>query len=341
MKQQQLLQQPASEPPKLRPYQENGIDTLRTLISEGVLRILLCIPTGGGKTVVAAHLILMARRLGMRVLFVAHRIELINQTVRQLAKLGIVDVGVIRANDVRMDPTAQVQVASVDTAKNRNIGVYDIVIIDEAHRSVAPNYDFFFSEVFAESLILGLSATPFRSDNKGLGSRFQRLVQCAYPSQLVADGFILEPRVFGSPILSELSDITYSPSAHDYHNKELGIVMSRTKVVGDIVKEWKSKAEGRRTVVFAVNVEHSKRIVAEFVEAGVSAAHLDGTMNEKERALILARLERKKMGVSRRGLEYQLLKSCKDQMISSVNCTLDILLLILIGHGNGQQLLNR
>ena len=76
---------------------------------------------------------------GRYVLFIAHRRELINQAYHRLIQMGLSDdnVGVIMAKDPRRKPAAQVQVASIDTLRNRPKPQADLVFIDEAHRSPA------------------------------------------------------------------------------------------------------------------------------------------------------------------------------------------------------------
>jgi len=87
-------------PVRLRPDQARAVEALRAYV-ERVRRILLVAPTGAGKTVVAASIMGAAAARGERVLFLAHRRELIQQTYRKLLDLGVPEdeVGVIMATD--------------------------------------------------------------------------------------------------------------------------------------------------------------------------------------------------------------------------------------------------
>jgi DNA repair protein RadD len=284
------------EKPELRPYQLQGVEEMRAFVNRGYLRIILTMPTGGGKTVVSAYIIDSARQLERRVLFVVHRIELINQTARQLARFGVTDIGVIRANDERTNPDAPVQIASIDTLRNRDKPSADIIFIDECHRAIADSYKLLF-DLYPAALHIGLTASPFRIDNQGLGEIYQAIVTCALPSQLIADGFIQEPRVFAAPMAADISDVEYSEMSHDYHNKQLASAMMKGSLVGNIVEEWKRHAQKRRTVVFAVNVEHSKRICEEFIQEGVPAAHIDSQTPSDERTLAQLKLEKNEISV--------------------------------------------
>ena len=273
----------------LRPYQAAGIEALRSHVRAGRSRVLLQLPTGGGKTVVAAAIIASARQnFGARVLFFAHRLELVNQTVRQLARWGVVDVGVMRGDDDRTNPSAPVQVATVQTLARRKLPEADIVFIDEAHRAAGATYQRVI-EAYPDATIVGLSATPCRLDGKPLGDVFDALELGGTYAELIADGFIVEPVVYSSRTSPDLSRI--HTRAGDFDEGELEEAMMQPHVVGCIVGEWQAHAEGRRTVAYAVTVAHSQAIVERFTTAGIPAEHLDGTTPEAERAAILARVE--------------------------------------------------
>lgn len=275
---------------QLRPYQVASIEAVRAAIRSGKRHIMLTVPTGGGKTFTSASVIVGALAKGKKSLFVAHRKELIDQTVRAFARLGITSVGVIRAGDKRRDPRQPIQVASIQTLARRAQNVdFDIIIIDEAHRSVSASYTKHLFERHPNAVIIGLSATPVRADNRPLGSHFEELVVGARYSELIEGGHIEAPLVYSTPVLPDMT--TVRTSGGDFNQDDLEAAMNRGALIGDIFTQW-SKHPRQRTVVFAVSVAHSKAIVEMFIANGVRAEHLDGTTPEAERTAILERLER-------------------------------------------------
>lgn len=297
---------------KLRPYQLDAVDRVRTHIRAGVRRVLCVAPTGAGKTVIASHLVECSTALGNRVLFVAHRRELIVQAFKKLIGcscraqydhdsflpdpqckadgLPRKSVGILMANDRRRNPGAVVQVASIDTLRNRAKPHADLIIVDEAHRSLARSYTTLL-EAYPSAAVIGLTATPYRADNRGLGEEYDELVVVASPRQLIDEGFLVEPRVFTVPS-NELPDLSsVRVKGGDYDEEQLAVAVDQAGLVGNIVEHWFKHAQDRQTVVFAVNVAHSKHIVERFRAAGVVAEHLDGTTPTADRDAILARLE--------------------------------------------------
>lgn len=301
----------------LRPYQTATIDDVRCTIRSGKRRIMVTIPTGGGKTFTSAAMIVSALEKGRRCLFVAHRKELIDQTVKAFLRLGVTDIGVIRAGDKRANPTAMLQIASIQTLARRKVDVtFDLIVIDEAHRAVAKSYTVHLFERFPESVIIGLSATPIRSDGRPLASHFDALVVGARYSELIEAGAIVEPRVYSTPVLPDLSSVR--TTAGDFNLEDLEAAVNKGALIGNLLTEWQ-KHPPQRTVAFAVSVRHSLAIVETFRAAGVTAEHLDGTTPEAEREAILARLERgETMLVSNVGVlcEGWDLPSCKTLILA-------------------------
>lgn len=280
----------------LRPYQVESIDRIRSAIRDGKRRVLLVVPTGGGKTLTAASMLAGALSRGKRSVFAAHRKELIDQTVRTFASLGITSVGVIRAKDARADSKQPIQIASIQTlARRKKPEGIAVVFIDEAHRSMADSYRKHLFESFPNAIFVGLTATPVRADGKPLGrskpedtAGFDELIIGARYSELIAGGFIEEPLVYSTPVLPDLSRV--KTSGGDYNAEELAEAVNKSVIVGDIVRNWQKHAQGRRTVVFAVTCEHSRALCQAFVDAGVVSEHLDGETPEPEREAILERL---------------------------------------------------
>ncbi len=197
---------------------------------------------------------------GRRVLFLAHRKELITQAaVRFLAYTP--SVGIIKAG-ISPTPDAAVQVASVQTLVRRTPPPADIVVIDECHHASAATYQRIISK-YPDACHVGLTATPFRTDGIGLRSAgFGALVIAATPNELIREGSLLEPRVFVGQKLPDLSGVR--TTAGDYAQGDLALRVDRPEIIADILGAWRTNAADRLTVVFAASVEHSRHLVDAF-----------------------------------------------------------------------------
>jgi superfamily II DNA or RNA helicase len=284
--------QPAGQRPPLRSYQVDAIEQLKGKIACGSRRLLLIAPTGSGKTVVAATLIAEAVAAGKNVVFVDHRRELTEQTSRKLYDIGV-DHGIIQAG-FPSRPGEKVQICSVQTLHARavrscqiSLPPADLLIIDEAHHVRARTY-MRLIEAYPNAIILGLTATPCRSDGRGLGNAFQSLVECSGVAELTRLGYLVPVQIF-APVRPDLSAIRIERG--DYVESQLAQRMNTAPLVGDIVSHWHRLAEQRRSVVFTVNVAHSVHIRDEFRRSGVLAEHIDGSTALDERKAILAGLK--------------------------------------------------
>lgn len=266
----------------LRPYQLDAIDALHREFVAGRKRVVLQMATGSGKTAVAAEMIKRSVAKGRRCLFIADRIELIDQTSRRFDLDGIPH-GVIQADHERVQPWQQVQIASIQTLARRRFPDARLVIVDECHSQYAAMNNIM--EKWNNVPMVGLSATPWA---KGMGKHWQSLVVGATTSELIAGGYLVPFTVFGPPG-PDLRGV--HTVGGDYNQSELGDAVNRPKLVGDIVETWQKRGEDRQTIVFAVNIAHSKAIVAEFVAHGVRAEHVDAYSDSDERRAVLARFK--------------------------------------------------
>jgi DNA repair protein RadD len=283
----------------LRPYQLDVIERLRAAIRQKPkARVLLVAATGSGKTVIASAIVHAAAAKGSRVLFLAHRRELVMQAHAKLWAYGI-DAGVIQAG---VEPRLEqpVQVGSIQTlwvrayrGSRMDPPPAELVIVDEAHRVRARTYTEIIAS-YADAVVLGLTATPCRSDGRGLGHAFDVMVECPPVQELIDAGFLVPTRVY-APSTPDLTGVHVERG--DYVENELAKRVNTVELVGDIVTHWHRLADHRRTVVFATGVDHSVHIRDEFRRAGVLAEHIDGKTPTEERDTILARLARGEIDV--------------------------------------------
>lgn len=275
---------------QLRPYQHSAVQGVCERLIAGAHSCLVVAPTGAGKTVIACDIIKRAANKGSRTLFLAHRKELIDQCSGKLSEIGIWH-GIIKAGRPE-EPLATVQVGSVQTIRQRLKRLamnYALVIFDECHHVQADSYQAIVEAVRAENpevVILGLTATPYRSDGKGLGGTFESLIEVETVEGLTRKGFLVPARVFcGRPV--NLGGV--KTTAGDYNLKQLSEAVNKPQIVGNIVEAWRKYAGDRLTVCFTVDIAHSKAIMEAFKSERIVAEHLDGTTPDDEREAILGR----------------------------------------------------
>jgi len=278
----------------------------------GRKRVLLVIATGGGKTVTSSSIIKSAVSKGKRCIFLAHRKELIDQCSKTLDFLGV-DHGVIKRSHPKLDLDKPVQVASIQTLIRWDHWPADLVVIDEAHRSMAKTYRDIVSRYEQENTaILGLTATPYRLDGKPLGEMYNSMVEVISTQELIDQGYLIEPTIFGSKLL-DMSGVSVGNKG-DYRRSQLGEAMASTILHGELLTNWARICGGALgsdtawykddngydrvsetncdacTVIFSPNVEKSIEITEQFKAAGVRAAHVDGKTKASQRRKILEQL---------------------------------------------------
>lgn len=272
---------------KLRDYQQDLIAKTFNCWQAGQQRVMMQLPTGAGKTVIFSAIAAEFTARGERALVVAHREELLLQARDKLAAVASVPVGMIKAG-YRPDPTAALQIASIQTLARRldSLPPATLLIIDEAHHSAANSY-LELLQRYESAYVLGVTATPARIDGQGFKFIYDKLILGQSVSELIAAGHLCSYRLFAAPKAIDTSGVNIV--AGEYNQRQLAEAINTRLVLGDLIKTWRKYAHERKTVVFAVNVEHSKAIAAAYLAAGVPAEHLDGDTPALERAAILER----------------------------------------------------
>lgn len=275
---------PAGKPAPLvlRDYQEAAINEVRAAMRKH-RRVLLVLPTGGGKTAIASFMTDETVAKGRTVYFNCHRDELVEQTSRTWRKYGI-DHGFIAAKRPKVRKLANV--CSIDTLKNRLMSTPEpaLVIWDESHHLGAEGWQAVM-DAWPNAWHVGLTATPWRLDGCGLGRQFQVMVEGPTSAWLMERGHLSQYEIF-APNPPDMAGARTDKDGN-YSKRDASKRMDMPKRTGDIVKHWRMYADGMRTIAFAVNRADSMTIVQRFNEAGIPAAHLDGDTDTEDRKRII------------------------------------------------------
>jgi len=276
----------------LREYQIDAILKIRNAMSNGNKHILLQAACGSGKTIISSEIVRLAIEKNKKVLFLVNRRDLVKQAVDKYTDYGLDNnIGVIMAGE-DSDLYKPIQCASLQTygrrlnlddpEHNKWFHDADLLIYDECHSANAPTYRAIINN-YKDKYIIGLSATPMGAKGSGLGEVFDEIISCIPISELIEQGHLV-PAIHYAPSKPDLEKIGIV--AGDYNQKELGERVDKPKLVGDIYLNWAKLASGRKTIIFATNVKHSKHIKEVFEENGVNVVHMDAHTNDEDRAEI-------------------------------------------------------
>lgn len=277
-----LFASPQARP--LRPHQHKALAMLKRSLLAGNKRVVVQMPTGAGKTRLAAEIVSGALAKGNRVAFTVPAISLVDQTVEAFEAEGIDAIGVIQASHERTHYGMPVQVCSVQSLQKRFFPEAEVVVVDECHMRSAV-IERWMSEK-PGTVFVGLSATPWR---RGMADEWQELVIPVRMQELIDAKFLAPFRVY-APSHPDLSGV--KTVAGDYHEGQLAEVMGQAVLIADVVQTWKKLAKGQPTLVFAVNRAHAAQIQKEFALAGVQMGYCDAHIDRIERKVLFDRMAR-------------------------------------------------
>jgi DNA repair protein RadD len=221
-----------------------------------------------------------------------HRVELLRQTSNALNRFDV-EHGMINPQ-YTPNFNANVQVASVQTIIKRlnyftAVNWYpDTIIVDEAHHATAGSWKKII-ECFPESKVIGVTATPIRSDGQGLGRKcggmFDELIEGPNMPWLMDEGFLVRPRIFGTPEALDLSDVKNSMG--DYNKNDLSNLVDKPKITGSAVEHYRKLCPNTPTIVFCVSVAHAEHVAQEFRNAGYRFYSIDGSTDDLMRKQLI------------------------------------------------------
>jgi DNA repair protein RadD len=218
-----------------------------------------------------------------KALMVVRGKSLIHQTARRLKAEGV-PCNIYQGNNTK-EIGSNVTLASIDTLYSRQIVPdFDLVVIDEVHLSFGQKYNWFL-ESAKKQKILGVTATPF--NDKGFRHVADQIIYPISIRELQAQGYLVAGRYFAvqNPDLSNVK-----LTAGEFNETQLAEEMTK-QLSGDCIREWSERAQGRPTIVFAVNIVHSLAIKFLYNSHGIQAEHIDAETPDSERLEIFERLK--------------------------------------------------
>lgn len=271
---------------ELRQYQKFCIERIRVAIREGKRRILICMPPGAGKGTIIGKIMADTAERGSRALFVVHRKELVLQTAERTVKqFGYTNVGFYLSGQPRREKPCMF--GSIQTISARQISSnFRVVIIDEAHRVKTPQYQKLVNALPIGTILLGFTATPFRTDKKSFEEDYDVLIQATTYQGLVEQRFLVPTRVVAPAVAPDLKGVHLrsGPDGKEFLTEELFARFDNDRVYKGIVDSWLRWGEGRRTIVFCVNsIEHCEKVAKAFQARGVDARAIHSKSPDRDR----------------------------------------------------------
>ena len=283
---------------QLRNYQSQALSSVIVNFNNEVNKQLLILPTGSGKTVIMAAIAYyyLEENKSKRLLLLAHRDELLTQAYTTIKKFWPeAEIGICKAERDEIDK--QIVIGSVQTCstpkrleKLKQQG-FDILLIDEAHHSVASSYlkiieGLGFNGDDKEKLLVAVTATPNRLGSKQISDIFEKTVFTRSIGSMIQSGYLCPIR--GRKVLTNFSIAKVRTQGGDFKQGELSKAVNTEARNNFIVQKYLEYAEDRKsTLAFCVDISHAQNLAEAFIEAGVNARAIHGQFNPTQRREIL------------------------------------------------------
>jgi superfamily II DNA or RNA helicase len=266
----------------LRNYQSECVDIVTANWPQHPAQLIV-LATGGGKTRIAAAITQEFLERGRRVLFLAHREELLTQTIASFGQLLGVWPALEKAEH-RASMGAPIVVGSVQTFLARGArwprGHFDLVIVDEAHHAMSDSYLRIIEDLAAPHL-LGLTATPNRLDEKSLLTVFKHLAFHKDMRDLIhmppPGPYLCPIRAKSLPLKIDIRGCRQQSG--DYKAQDLDDRLRPW--LREIAAEVQRHAVDRHVLAFWPLIATSQKFVEECQAIGLKARHVDGEPQNK------------------------------------------------------------
>ncbi len=278
----------------LRPYQEELLQRVLVALEPEAARVMMQLPTGGGKTVIAGALLNEWLADGRKAVWLTHRRELAEQTHKMLTSQQLQAVATPRWHTATDAPAIAggvviltAQTVGRRTSTNRQVwgrfDHHDLLVVDESHHAPAKGWERAIE--LWPGRVLGMTATPWRlKKQEGFDHLFSSLIEGPQTVELQEEDALCEVTVWAPQ--SDQLIVGGVIRAGDYTPD--GITAANSARDGDVmtagaVRVWKEHAGERKTIMYAVSSGHARNLVKVLKDEGVRAAELLSDTPEEER----------------------------------------------------------
>lgn len=285
----------------LRDYQQLAKEEIFSKWNR-VDNILYQMPTGTGKTRLFTSIIRdisiwgLRHNINYRILIIAHRSELIEQSSRSLDKYRIKHGVLAGTMKDKRDLTQAIQVASIQTITHPANQCliddlkFDFIIIDEAHHAVAKSYQKLW-EFCPDAKKLGVTATPWRMNNSGFAQIFDAYIPSMSIKDFIQKGWLATYQYYSIPTSSELvksiESIREFDIEGDYKNSALVEVCDTSKIRAQLYDSYKKNVLGKKGIIYSISREHSEHICLQYRSRGVAIENIDSKTPAKVREKVI------------------------------------------------------
>lgn len=269
---------------ELRDYQQEATENLQKMREDGKTIALLYHATGVGKTITAAT---DAKAVGGRTLFLVNALKLASQAKETFAKVWPeATLGEYTGSQKDVTQTvifATVQSISKDLEKLSPTD-FDYLIVDECHHAAANTYQKIFT-YFHPKFILGLTATPERSDGEDMLELFQNVAHKMDLKTAVERGVLVPIRCIRVKTNIDLTDVRINGIKYNSQDLESKLfIPERNQLIVDTYLKY---VNGKKTVIFCASVDHAAEIAKLLRDSGVKAEAVSGRDRVEAREKIL------------------------------------------------------
>jgi superfamily II DNA or RNA helicase len=272
----------------LRPYQHDLIESIREKFRTGKKRVILCAPTGAGKTVIFSSIVIqtMYKLFNNRALILTDRVELLKQTWNALDNIGADPVVYDAKRKTSEDlSNTRVVIGMVETIKRRyksgklRLGNFDIIIVDEAHKG---NFNEIF-KIYPDAYYIGATATPIASKKDSpLKNYWNDITVMVDTPDLVEMGFLVPCKPYAMTSI-DVNNLKIDSKTGDYSDASLFMEYDKQLVYEGLIRAINEKVSNKKTIIFCVNINHTYNTYIELIKNGYTASYVTSKSTKEER----------------------------------------------------------